>query len=428
MSVNKRDGKWYIKGRIKKDDGTYYQYHKLAQGCKLKKEAEEYERMFRKQYQDIQVSVGFKSFKELADEYIDTLVSQKKSTIISYQSKLKAICEKFGDKKINLISKEILQKYIKELEKDYSEEYVSKYYYVLRSVFEYAVLQSYIQINPMLKVRRRIDKDTVKKEMEFWEPDEFERFISVVDQLEMKTFFIFLYWMGTRKGETCALQWKDIDFDNSIVRIYKSITYKTKGIAYEITTPKTNNSKRNISMFTVVQEALKEWKLECEKKFGFSEECFVFGFSQPLSDNMPRRIMDKYIEKINKEEIELAEKENRSVNLLKRIRIHDFRHSHASYLINNMGKYEFTDFDIAKRLGDTVAMLHQTYAHQFKGKDKSIIESLEAEKQNNIQADKQTETKTNYIHELKSLKELLDMDIITEEEFTLKKKSILGMK
>lgn len=35
MSVVKRDGKWYIKGRVKREDGTYYQYTKLARGCKF---------------------------------------------------------------------------------------------------------------------------------------------------------------------------------------------------------------------------------------------------------------------------------------------------------------------------------------------------------------------------------------------------------
>ena len=33
----------------------------------------------------------------------------------------------------------------------------------------------------------------------------------------------------------------------------------------------------------------------------------------------------------------------------------------------------FTDYDIAKRLGDTVATLHNTYAHWFKRKDENII-------------------------------------------------------
>ena len=58
------------------------------------------------------------------------------------------------------------------------------------------------------------------------------------------------------------------------------------------------------------------------------------------------------------------------------IRIHDLRHSHASYLINNMAA-GFTDFDIAKRLGDTVSTLHSTYAHWFKSADKSIIDFMD---------------------------------------------------
>lgn len=93
MGVEKRNGKWYIKGAIKKDDESWYHYNKLAKGCTLKKEAEEYDRLFKLQYQDIKASVGHKSFHELSNEYIDTLVSQKKSTIISYKSKLKAIYE-----------------------------------------------------------------------------------------------------------------------------------------------------------------------------------------------------------------------------------------------------------------------------------------------------------------------------------------------
>ena len=53
MAVFKKDNKWYISGKIKKDNGSYYSYTKLAQGCKLQKEAKEYERLFRMQYQDI---------------------------------------------------------------------------------------------------------------------------------------------------------------------------------------------------------------------------------------------------------------------------------------------------------------------------------------------------------------------------------------
>ena len=201
MSVEKKGSKWYIRGKIKKDDGTYYEYRRLARGCTGKKEAEEYDRKFKKQYQDIQVSSGYLTFEEAADEFIDSLNGVKKSTIIAYSEKKKRICDVFGKKRINLINKETLQKYIKSLEKEYSKETVSKYYYFLKRTFEYCVQNDYISVNPMNNVKQDLKVEEIKKDIIFWEPDEFQMFIDLVDDLEQRSFFLFLYWMGVRKGE-----------------------------------------------------------------------------------------------------------------------------------------------------------------------------------------------------------------------------------
>lgn len=418
MAVYKSNQKWYIKGKIKKEDGLFYYYHKLAVGCTLKKEAVEYERKFKIQYQDIQVSVKYISFKELSDEYINSLTSVKSVTKRTYSDLLDKINEVIGNKKINLINRDILQKYIRNLESKYSKEYVEKFYYILRATFNYAIENDYIAINPMNKVKLTVNKDEVRKEMNFWEPEEFQRFIDNVDDQELHLFYIFLFYMGTRRGEALALQWKDIDFEKHSVSIYKTVTYKIKGKPWEITSPKTQNSIRNIPMFKIVEDELLVWKKVCEKKYGFSEQCYVFGFSRPLAAERPRKKMVDILNKIN-DGLPVDQQ-------LKKIRIHDFRHSHASWLINNMGKYNFSDFDIAKRLGDTVQMLHSTYAHQFKDAGKNIINSMEG----NIEKTEiplKSSKNNDYISELKSLKELLDMDIITQEEFNLKKKQLLGI-
>ena len=419
MAVVKKNNNWYIKGKIKKDDGSYYQYTKLAQGCKLQKEAKEYERLFRMQYQDIQASSHYITFKELSDEYIKTLISVKKSTLRSYQDKLDKITTVLGDKKINLITKTMLETYIRGLEEIYASEYVEKFYYQIRAVFNYGIENEYIQTNPMNKVKLKVNKDSVKKEMNFWEPDEFDRFIKEVEDQELKTLYLFLYYMGTRKGEAMALQWKDIDFKNDVVRIYKTVTNKIKGSTYAITSPKTQNSNRNIPMFKIVKDSLLEWKEVHKKMYGFSEECFVFGYYRPLHAERPRRYMIKVLDNINKD---LQEDQQ-----LKQIRIHDFRHSHASWLINNMGKYNFSDYDIAKRLGDTVQMLHSTYAHQFKNAGRNIIESMENDMSKPKESEQKAETKPNKYDELIELKKLLDMGVITQAEFDAKKKQVLGL-
>lgn len=405
MAIEKRGRKYYIKGKIKKDDGTFYQYTKLAEGCKGLKEAKEYERVFRKNYQSIQISLGYKTFEELCKEYLKNDTSVKKASLRTYQDVLNKACEYLGKKHLNLISKDILQKYIKDLEKDYSEAYVQKIYYIMSKMFNYAVDKDYIQNNPISKVRLSPNKDTVKKEMQFWEPNQFETFLRYIDDDLYYTFFIFLYYMGVRKGEAMALSWKDIDFNSCIVKINKTVTNKIKGEkSWTITTPKTSNSTRNITMPDVVKKTLSEWQEIQKKTYKYSDDCFVFGNYRPLPFENIRRNLKKYIDKANKDNANLPI-----------IRVHDLRHSHASYLINAKTDM-YTDYDIAKRLGDTVETLHNTYAHWFKSADKGIIEMM-----NN------TKTTDNKYSELKELKELLDMKIITQEDFDLKKKEILNL-
>ena len=91
--------------------------------------------------------------------------------------------------------------------------------------------------------------------------------------------------------------------------------------------------------------------------------CDIF-IDSDLYNELPQEVYDAY----NK----AKEKDDG----LPKIRIHDFRHSHASFLINNMAGAKFSDFDIAKRLGDTVETLHNTYAHWFDTKDKSIVDMM----------------------------------------------------
>ncbi len=413
MSVFKRDGKWYIKGKIKKDDGSYYQYTKLAKGCRLQRDAIEYERLFRVQYQDIQVSARNKTFEDVANEMMEDETSIKGSSKIANTERLRKVLPIIGNKKINLITKDHLQKMIRDFEKDYSESYVEAIYSAVNKVFKYAVFKDYIQVNQLSKVKRTIDKDTVKEEKQFWEPKQFELFIKEVDDQEMKAFFTFLFWMGTRRGETLALQWKDIDFNTNTVSVHKTTTRRVEGRIWAITTPKTKNSIRNITMPEVVINELKALKEVQEQMYGYNEDVYLFGYHRPMPDDYPRRYLVKTVKAFN--EI--------SKEPLKQITVHEFRHSHASYLINNMSD-KFTVYDIAKRLGDTVETVLETYAHQFKNADRKLSDFIN---QDNAQENKPIQSSDKKYSELIELKQLLDMGVITQSDFDVKKKDILGI-
>jgi integrase len=48
------------------------------------------------------------------------------------------------------------------------------------------------------------------------------------DDIEFKTFFMLLYYMGVRKGEAMALYPEDIDFNSHEINIYKTVVEKHK--------------------------------------------------------------------------------------------------------------------------------------------------------------------------------------------------------
>ena len=203
-------------------------------------------------------------------------------------------------------------------------------------------------------------------------------------EAEYRYFFSFMYFMGTRKGEALALTWQDVDFANQEVRINKSLNRKQpeKGVAvvlatdptpssmgwhkinnrnYEVTTPKNKTSIRRVWMTESVLKILKDLRAESEKDYDFAETDFVFGGKLPLSDQTVRRKMDEYADKAG----------------VKRIRVHDLRHSHASLVISQGLKIEDIIL-LSKRLGHRdIKETLNTYSHLFPNAQRRILEAID---------------------------------------------------
>lgn len=408
--VYKEKGSWYIRGKIKDFEGKYCNYHRKTQ-AKTKAEALECERKFRLTFQLKEDTKEQPTFEQLSKNYLEHKKNQvKESTILTDMNVLNKLYPKIGTYKIGMLTKKLLQDMINEFDKQYSKEYVQKIYYTMRKILQYAVVQDLLEDNPMNKVYYDLRKNEVKKEMQFYEPHEFDIFIKYCEGT-YKAFFTFLYFMGTRKAEAQALRWSDIDFNANVVRISKTMSEKTTKGAWTITAPKTTNSIRNITMPKIISDMLKDIKKQQMNTYGYSDDCFVFGMIKPLSSETLRRKKNEAIEKANADG-----------NELKTIRIHDFRHSHVSYLINNKANL-YSDYDIANRLGDTIATIQETYAHMFVESGKKISDFID--KDLKTKDDKQEHSAVLPFEKLKHLKELLDLEIITQEEFNNKKKELL---
>lgn len=106
---------------------------------------------------------------------------------------------------------------------------VIKVYTILRSFFKMAYLGDMISRNPMDKVDRpRPRKDEVKTDRSLaYTPAEMQTIIANLERepLKWQALIHLLIDTGIRRGECCALQWNNIDFDTGAITIAGNLCY-----------------------------------------------------------------------------------------------------------------------------------------------------------------------------------------------------------
>lgn len=205
------------------------------------------------------------------------------------------------------------------------------------------------------KMTNFTNPNEMPKEMEFYTYDEFKQFIKCETDLKYKCLFETLYYCGLRNGEMRGITWDDIDFNKQTIRVNKQIPTRYTSKSWKFTSPKTKSSIRTLPLAEALFNDLKELYNNVSQHSNFKSTWFVFGEADiPIvADNPNDR--QKIICKKAK---------------VKKIRIHDFRHSCASLLINNGANVAM----VAKYLGHTkVEETLNTYTHLFDSELNSII-------------------------------------------------------
>lgn len=237
----------------------------------------------------------------------------------------------------------------------YSYKYKTCLRQYLNSILNYA--DKYYNIENKLKKVDNFRNVELKKEMLFWTPDEFNKFIQCVEPEDFKPYFYALYYTGARKGELLATTWKDWDLTKHTLNINKTVTKKVYGSTYLITVPKNQSSIRTITLPDFLVKIMEDYKK------GREDYKFVFKENKPLADSTIERIQ---ISACKKSEV-------------KKIRIHDFRHSHASLLLANGASV----VAVAKRLGHSnIEQTLNTYAHMLPKEDEMLINILQKSHKN----------------------------------------------
>lgn len=241
--------------------------------------------------------------------------------------------------------------------KPYTQKYLTKIRAIMTAFLSFCE-ETYDIPNVLKSLKRPVRKE-MKHEMQIWEPDEFKQFIEAVDDITWKTFFMLLFYSGCRVGEVLALSDHDLvkSGQNYTINISKGVTRKTGNseMPYLVTAPKTNTSNRSVLLPDIMTEQIDTYlQYKHENKIASS---FFFGGNHPIPQRNYQHAFERYIK----------------ASGVKRIRIHDLRHSHASLLIH----LNVPITVISKRLGhSTVKMTLERYSHCYSDGDSVAIQAL----------------------------------------------------
>ncbi|SOC27490.1 putative phage integrase [Brochothrix thermosphacta] len=254
----------------------------------------------------------------------------------------KHILPAFGHLYINNITASTCQKTINKWHKKKYAMYKLWYRYTSK-VFEYAITLNIIDINPTIRV-------TIPKKMaiiqennysNFYNKEELQHFFKCLeadDRYMPLTLFRLLAFSGIRVGEALALNWQDINFKESTVRINKTVSQGINGKTL-VQTPKTKTSIRTLSIDTQTITILKTWRKK-QKEYYLMQGINTLIPGQLIFSNKNNTFLESRstVYLMNS----IVEKHN-----LKRITTHGLRHTHCSLLFESGANLQ----DVKERLG-----------------------------------------------------------------------------
>ena len=345
-----KDGRsWVFIQYSKGLDGKRHQYQ--SQAYMTEEEAIQAEKIYLNKYKDVEVNPHM-TFKEAYTIYYDYQKDKiKDSTLKTYRDRIKYMGLLDNVELVNL-NWDLYQKWRAQMNKtNLCDRYKTDIQKFIKQVINFAEKQWDFNLRKFYnKLEPFKTPGALKKEMDFYEPEEFFKFISVVDDLRYKCFFELLYYCGLRRSEARGLQWKHIDFNNKTLTVSQQVLNPSNSNAsteWYISSTKTEASNRTIPISTTLLNDLAELKKTNERLSKFKQTWFVLGDNVPMATGRMYFYRDKYAKKAG----------------IRRIRLHDFRHSCASALIS--GAAPITAVSNFLGHSETTETL-ETYTHMFK--------------------------------------------------------------
>ncbi len=165
-----------------------------------------------------------KLFSEVADEWqAEHFPTLQNNSLKNYTPALRQVREYFKDFRIKDIHPNHINAFIGELKYlNYAQKTVKTRFLVLNLIFKYGIISRYIDSNPCQYIT--LPKNLQKTKRENATPADIESVKSNTDK-PFGIFALFLLMTGCRRGEALALAPSDIDLENKIVHITKTVEW-----------------------------------------------------------------------------------------------------------------------------------------------------------------------------------------------------------
>lgn len=278
----------------------------------------------------------------------------------------------FGSYKLDKLTTPLIQNVVNKLadKTNKGEEGAFLYYDSLHAlnkrILQYGVVMQAIPFNPAREVILPRNTQKAKREkVKHFDNDELKSFLQYLDTLDVSryryyyeiTLYKFLLATGCRINEALALSWSDIDLENSVVHITKTLNYNQ-----ELNSPKSKSSYRDIDIDQATVSMLKQYRLRQTKeawKIGKSESIVFSDFIHEYPNNRTLQTrLRTHFKRAN----------------VTNIGFHGFRHTHASLLLNSGIPYK----ELQHRLGhSTLSMTMDIYSHLSKENAKKAVSFYE---------------------------------------------------
>ncbi len=247
--------------------------------------------------------------------------------------------------------------------KQLSSGTAKRYHALISGVFTHAVYQNIIPINPCTRVR---PPKSSRDEAQYLDEDQVHRMLALLETAPepFRTMTMLCMFLGLRRGELCALEWDNIDFDKHLISVRKNLIASKKGGVF-LDTPKNKTSIRDIRVTDSILDILREyrdWQIDYKENVSSlweeSDKLFTNAMGGWLNPSTYSGWFSKFCKR----------------NGFENVHVHTLRHTSATIMLMNGVPLRV----VSQRLGHhDSSTTNNIYAHVIRRADEFAAEAID---------------------------------------------------